>query len=169
MLSWYSPEPAARERDTPVKVTHRLFKLIPDDEPFSFRLEAVTDGIVSSSALYLDEIELESNQEEDLRFSQVEVPLPPGADVEKTIWGINVQRTDGSKGTMNLDKARNENGDLMYMIPVDRQRGQTHFHHLVRFSQKGEFTLPAVRFRRSYAPEQQVSEQRQLLQTVTVR
>ncbi len=34
--------------------------------------------------LYLDEITLTSEQDAVLRYGQVEVPLPPGADVERT-------------------------------------------------------------------------------------
>ena len=48
---------------------------------------------IDSDALYLDEITLTSEQDAVLRYGQVEVPLPPGADVERTTWGISVNKT----------------------------------------------------------------------------
>lgn len=168
-LSWHVPQNEQQQSSAPVSVEHRLFKLIPGDEPFTFTTEEVKSGEVSSDALYLDEITLESGEKTALRYGMVEVPLPPGADVESTTWGISIERSGKEKGSMQLEKARNENHDLGYMIPVDRLEGEAVFRHLLRFSQKGTFTLPAVRYQRSYAPEQQSAEQQPALQTVTVK
>jgi uncharacterized protein YfaS (alpha-2-macroglobulin family) len=40
--------------------------------------------------------------------------------------------------------------------------------HLVRFSSKGRFVLPAARYRQLYAPEQQAIEAQPALGRVTV-
>jgi len=40
--------------------------------------------------------------------------------------------------------------------------------HLVRFSQKGQFNLPPVRFTQVYAPQHQAMEQKAALGQVTV-
>ncbi len=54
-----------------------------------------------------------------------------------------------------LEKARNEMGELAYMVPVKELTGTVTFRHLLRFSQKGQFVLPPARYVRSYAPAQQ--------------
>lgn len=168
-LSWRTTESGAQQSSSaPVNITHRLLKLIPGEEPFTFSTEEVRQGNLSSDALYLDEIELSGGEKQAIRYGMVDVPLPPGADVESTTWGINIQRPGKEKGTLQLEKARNETGELSYMIPVDRLEGTVIIRHLLRFSQKGTFTLPAVRYQRAYAPAQQSVEQTPALQTVTV-
>ncbi|MEO9373238.1 hypothetical protein ABI428_36250, partial [Pseudomonas aeruginosa] len=111
---------------------------------------------IDSDALYLDEITLTSEQDAVLRYGQVEVPLPPGADVERTTWGISVNKPNaGKQQGQLLEKARNEMGELAYMVPVKELTGTVTFRHLLRFSQKGQFVLPPARYVRSYAPAQQ--------------
>ena len=86
----------------------------------------------------------------------MEVPLPPGADVERTTWGISVNKPNPAKQQGQLlEKARNEMGELGYMVPVKELTGTVTFRHLLRFSQKGQFVLPPARYVRSYAPAQQ--------------
>ncbi|MFL6610872.1 MAG: hypothetical protein ACJ8HF_21775, partial [Pseudomonas sp.] len=46
--------------------------------------------------------------------------------------------------------------------------GELRLRHLVRFSQKGQFTLPPVRFTQVYAPQNQAREQKPALGQVTV-
>ena len=111
---------------------------------------------IRGNALYLDEITLTSEQDAVLRYGQVEVPLPPGADVERTTWGISVNKPNAAKQQGQLlEKARNEMGELAYMVPVKELTGTVTFRHLLRFSQKGQFVLPPARYVRSYAPAQQ--------------
>lgn len=62
-------------------VERQLYRLIPGEEEMSFTLQPVTSNEIDSDALYLDEIMLTSEQDAVLRYGQVEVPLPPGADV----------------------------------------------------------------------------------------
>ncbi len=122
----------------------------------SFTLQSVTSNEIDSDSLYLDEITLTSEQDASLRYGQLEVPLPPGADVERTTWGISVSKpsTGKQKGQL-LEKARNEMGELSYMVPVKELKGTVTFRHLLRFSQKGQFVLPPARYVRTYAPAQQ--------------
>ncbi len=80
----------------------------------------------------------------------------PGADVERTTWGISVNKPNAAKQQGQLlEKARNEMGELAYMVPVKELTGTVTFRHLLRFSQKGQFVLPPARYVRSYAPAQQ--------------
>lgn len=78
------------------------------------------------------------------------------ADVERTTWGISVNKPNaGKQQGQLLEKARNEMGELAYMVPVKELTGTVTFRHLLRFSQKGQFVLPPARYVRSYAPAQQ--------------
>jgi uncharacterized protein YfaS (alpha-2-macroglobulin family) len=97
----------------------------------------------------------------------LEVPLPPGADVERTTWGIKLMGKSGTEPSA-LEKARFEPGQMAYAIPVDALSGELRLRHLVRFSQKGQFNLPPVRFTQVYAPQHQAQEQKPALGQVTV-
>ena len=158
---------AAPDSNLPVTITRNLWKLVPGDTPFLFTAELVGDGPLSGSSLYLDEIVLASGAHNPLRYGLVEVPLPPGADVERTTWGIQVSGLGGD-GAVELEKARHEPGQLRYAVPVDTLEGEVSFRHLVRFSQKGEFTLPPVRYQRMYAPSEQAIEEAPTFQQMTV-
>lgn len=150
-----------------VTITRRLSRLVPGDEAFTFKLEPVGTKPLSSDSLYLDEVMLTSKAAKPLRYGMLEVPLPPGADVERTTWGIKLQGKDGTEPTA-LEKARFEPGQLAYAVPVDALSGELRLRHLVRFSQKGQFNLPPVRFKQVYAPQHQAQEAKAALGQVTV-
>lgn len=150
-----------------VTITRRLSRLVPGDEAFEFKLEAVGSKPLSSDSLYLDEVIITSKAAKPLRYGMLEVPLPPGADVERTTWGIKLMGKAGTEPT-SLEKARFEPGQLAYAIPVDALSGELRLRHLVRFSQKGQFNLPPVRFTQVYAPQHQAQEQKPTLGQVTV-
>jgi uncharacterized protein YfaS (alpha-2-macroglobulin family) len=150
-----------------VTITRRLSRLVPGDEAFTFKLEPVGNKPLSSDSLYLDEVILASKAPKPLRYGMLEVPLPPGADVERTTWGIKLQGKDGTEPTA-LEKARFEPGQLAYAVPVDALSGELRLRHLVRFSQKGQFNLPPVRFTQVYAPQHQAQEAKAALGQVTV-
>ncbi|MHC8405587.1 alpha-2-macroglobulin family protein [Pseudomonas sp. TMB3-21] len=151
----------------PVTITRRLSRLVPGDEAFTFKLEAVGSDPLSSDSLYLDEVIITSKAAKPLRYGMLEVPLPPGADVERTTWGIKLMGKAGTEPTA-LEKARFEPGQMAYAIPVDALSGELRVRHLVRFSQKGQFNLPPVRFTQVYAPQHQAQEQKPALGQVTV-
>ncbi|MBY8936281.1 alpha-2-macroglobulin family protein [Pseudomonas fluorescens] len=150
-----------------VTITRRLSRLVPGDEAFTFKLEPVGTKPLSSDSLYLDEVILTSKAPKPLRYGMLEVPLPPGADVERTTWGIKLQGKEGTEPTA-LEKARFEPGQLAYAVPVDALSGELRLRHLVRFSQKGQFNLPPVRFKQVYAPQHQAQEAKAALGQVTV-
>lgn len=141
----------------PVTISRRLLRLVPGDKAFSFRVEPVGDGAISSDELYLDEVTLAAEAQRPLRYGLLEVPLPPGADVERTTWGIQLSGL-GSAEAAPLEKARHEPGQLLYAVPVDSLEGKLVLRHLVRFSQKGQFNLPPARYQRMYAPQDQALE-----------
>ncbi len=170
VLSYDRPQDAQAEASSETAtLTRRLLKLIPGDSAFTFTTEEVTDGVVSSDALYLDEIVLSGGEETPLRYGMLEIPLPPGGEVEETTWGINVSLTNDGKDAASLEKARNENGRLAYMVPVSRLEGEVVYRHLLRFSQKGSFKMPAARYLRAYAPQEQALDQSGSVRSVTVK
>jgi len=152
----------------PVAIKRRLLRLVPGDEAFAFKAEELGDKPLSSDELYLDEVTLTTDQAQALRYGMLEVPLPPGADVERTTWGLQISGLGGVEAT-SLERARNEPGDLFYGVPVDTLGGELRFRHLVRFSQKGEFVLPPARYQRLYAPQEQALEQQPALAKVKVQ
>ncbi|WP_395601529.1 alpha-2-macroglobulin [Pseudomonas sp. A1230] len=164
-LSFQTQQPAIDPMA--VTITRRLSRLVPGDEAFTFKLEPVGTKPLSSDSLYLDEVILTSKAPKPLRYGMLEVPLPPGADVERTTWGIKLQGNDGTEPTA-LEKARFEPGQLAYAVPVDALSGELRLRHLVRFSQKGQFNLPPVRFTQVYAPQHQAQEAKAALGQVTV-
>lgn len=164
-LSYQTQQPAIDPMA--VTITRRLSRLVPGDEAFEFKLEAVGTKPLSSDSLYLDEVIITSKAAKPLRYGMIEVPLPPGADVERTTWGIKLMGKAGTEPTA-LEKARFEPGQLAYAIPVDALSGELRVRHLVRFSQKGQFNLPPVRFTQVYAPQHQAQEQKPALGQVTV-
>ncbi|WP_437881689.1 alpha-2-macroglobulin family protein [Pseudomonas sp. LRF_L74] len=158
----------APKGNLPVSVERRLLRLVPGDKAFEFSVKVVKQGeALSSDALYLDEVTLSTQQETPLRYGIVEVPLPPGADVERITWGIQVSGLD-SEEAAPLEKARHEPGQLLYAVPLDSLQGSVTVRHLVRFSQKGQFNLPPVRYQRMYAPQDQALEQEPALGTLKV-
>ncbi|WP_123509909.1 alpha-2-macroglobulin family protein [Pseudomonas frederiksbergensis] len=164
-LSYQTKQPAIDPMA--VTITRRLSRLVPGDEAFEFKLEAVGTKPLSSDSLYLDEVIITSKAAKPLRYGMIEVPLPPGADVERTTWGIKLMGKAGTEPTA-LEKARFEPSQLAYAIPVDALSGELRVRHLVRFSQKGQFNLPPVRFTQVYAPQHQAQEQKPALGQVTV-
>lgn len=165
-LSYRSAE--APSNPLPVSISRRLLRLVPGDKAFEFKVEELGDKPISSDQLYLDEVTVKTDQAAALRYGMLEIPLPPGADVERTTWGIQVSGLGGTEAT-SLERARNEPGDLLYGIPVDSLAGELRFRHLVRFSQKGEFALPPARYVRLYAPSEQALEQQPALARVKVQ
>lgn len=166
-LDYQSAQVAGAGAVLPVEISRRLLRLVPGSEPFTFKAEEAKPGDISSDALYLDEVVLSAQAGRALRYGLLEVPLPPGADVERTTWGIQVSGLEGEEASA-LEKARNEPGQMVYAVPVDRLEGALVLRHLVRFSQKGEFQLPPARYVRLYAPQEQALESEPALGQIKV-
>jgi uncharacterized protein YfaS (alpha-2-macroglobulin family) len=60
-------------------------------------------------------------------------------------------------------------GQLSYVVPVDELVESKVYRHLIRFSQKGEFLLPPIRYSRMYAPQEAATENSRGLKAVTVK
>ena len=73
----------------------------------------------------------------------------------RPIWEDGLDITSPQAIGAALEKARFEPGQMAYAVPVDALSGELRLRHLVRFSQKGQFNLPPVRFTQVYAPQHQ--------------
>ena len=125
-------------------------------EPTKFSLEPVKDDAIRSNELYLEEIRLTA-KEGSPRFGLLEVPLPPGADVERSTWGIRLAGGEGEEA-LPIERARSQSGDLSYAVPVDSLHEPRTIRHLLRFGSRGHFVLPPARFYRMYQPEEKAFE-----------
>jgi alpha-2-macroglobulin len=105
--------------------------------------------------LYVDEIRLVPNGR-PVRHAVIEVPLPPGASVESTTWGINLRNASGD--FEGLERARHEPTPYGYAVPVENASSELTLRHLVRLAEKGSFVVPAARAYRMYQPEAKALE-----------
>lgn len=173
-LRYRSAEP--EKAKLPLKIERHLYRLVslaapqksPSDQPSSgggtlageateFKAEAVGDGDIRSNELYLEEIVLTPAADAKFRYGLLEVPLPPGADVERGTWGIHL-RTPGGEEVVPMERARSQPGELSYAVPVDDLSERQVIRHLVRFGNRGTFVLPPARFHRMYQPEEKAFE-----------
>jgi hypothetical protein len=122
-----------------------------------FTLEPVTDSDIRSNELYLEEIRLAATGDAP-RFGLLEVPLPPGADVERGTWGVRIKNLNGDGEVLPIELARSQPGELSYAVPVDQLSNGMVVRHLVRFGNKGNFVLPPARFYRMYQPDEKAFE-----------
>lgn len=130
-----------------------LLQAIPVPEPWQVRV----------GDLYLDEIRVAPAAGRTHAFGLVDVPLPAGADVEPTTWGIGVlgleaYDEDGRASAVELADATFAPGQQFYSLPLDHLTGPRVFRHLVRFGQAGAFSLPPARYVRLYQPADQALE-----------
>lgn len=145
-----------------VKVERKLYHLSTASEGSSgagaervqrFDLtEQSDDAAVNSNDLYLEEITLTPENGTRVNYGMVEVPLPPGAAVESSTWGIALN--SGAE----LERARNEPSRGGYAVPVERVDQPVVIRHLLRFSQKGKYQLPPARFYSMYSPQNKAFE-----------
>ncbi len=170
----------------PVEIERKLYRLKRRDKSSKFEAVPVTeeekeeqqpwmedeekfDAIPVKSAeevnafdLYLDEIRLTPKKNENFRYGIIEVPLPPGADVESMTWNIAIPELikDDEEGLGLIEEPGHIPGDLFYSIPLESLEESTVFRHLIRFSQTGTFNIPRVRYFRMYAPGDKAFEQK---------
>lgn len=138
----------------PVTLERRLYRVKrAADGQQLVRVEG--EAGVDSDDLYLDEIRL-SPGGKPLRHAIVEAPLPPGASVESTTWGINLRNAAGQ--LEGLERARHEATPYGYTVPIDAADADVVLRHLVRFAQRGTFVVPPARAYRMYQPDQKALE-----------
>lgn len=171
----------------PLQIDRRLFKVVveapaaaatgntaapsPGNGRTRVRLEPVKPGTpLDTSALYLDQITLQGAPQ-PLRFVLAEVPLPPGATVEGSTWGLDVAEAGAAGGsTQALERARHQATDFGYAVPFDTVgREPLVARHLVRFAQRGVFQLPPTRAHRMYDPDAKAHDKSGQWATVDVR
>jgi uncharacterized protein YfaS (alpha-2-macroglobulin family) len=141
----------------PVRIDRQLYRLKAGAKILEFDTEPMGRGEqFSSKDLYLEEMTLSPQDKGVIRYGVLEVPLPPGADVDRTTWGMRVRF--GNSGPQAMEKARHEMGGMSYSVPVDTLNSPLIIRHLVRFSQRGNFNLPQARFFRMYQPEEKAFE-----------
>jgi uncharacterized protein YfaS (alpha-2-macroglobulin family) len=162
-----------------ITVERRFYKLEPLDvkvEPkkadgaarqlgraaFSARLVKPGDAI-DSNALYVDEVKLTPRAGNAYHYGLLEVPLPPGGDVEATSWGVSIDglpgEKDDAKGPQPFARAASyEMGELAYHQPVPLLDRPVTLRQLVRFALPGTFALPAARYFRMYQPDAKAFE-----------
>jgi len=105
----------------------------------------------------------------------VEIPLPPGAQLEPQRFGFSVpdmemlpesdrgDTPDGVEDTTSstagyLTPQYAQVFDNYYAVPMERVNGRHVLRHLVRFGMRGSFNLPAARLYPMYAPAAKVVE-----------
>lgn len=160
----------------PVKVQRRLYKLVAQPprinssgdmelgEGRTYAAEAVPEGAaIDANALYVDEVTLSPQQDNSYRYGLLEVPLPPGGDVEASTWGLTITGLDGAGENGMQQRApvrqvKHEMGELSYRQPVATLDHVQVYRQLVRFSLPGRFVLPPARFFRMYQPEAKAFE-----------
>lgn len=147
----------------PVRLVRKLWKLVPqhDAAPASggadngrlvVRLEAVAPGTpLSTDTLYLDEVTVRGDAA--MRHALIEAALPPGASVEASTWGIDIET--GTDKVVSLERAQQQDIPQGYAVPIDTlAAGESlSVRHLVRFAQRGRFNVPPVRLHRMYDPD----------------
>ncbi|MDR3087192.1 MAG: alpha-2-macroglobulin family protein [Azoarcus sp.] len=115
-------------------------------------VEVKPDDGLSANEIYLDEIHLSAKSVH--RFGLVEVPLPPGANIEPSTWGVNL--LDGPEAATPIERSRAEEHRDRYGVPVEAlgPSNEVVLRHLLRVGQSGRFVLPPARYYRMYQPEQ---------------
>ncbi len=144
---------AAETATLPLAVERRILRMKRGNDGYAMELVKPGEAL-RTDELYLDEIRLKPAAGAQHRFGVLEVPLPPGAGVEPTTWGIALE----GKPPTPLERARHADRPDGYAVPVDPVAGETVVRHLLRFAQKGSYVLPPARYYRVYQPEQKAIE-----------
>ena len=137
----------------PVTLERKLYRLEPLDDGKGFDAKPVAhDETILSNGLYVDEITLTPSESQPLRFGLLEVPLPPGASVEPSTWGVNISNLGGNAEPLSFARDEYSEGDLSYQVPIPELKEPKVVRQLLRFAERGEFNLPASRYFRMYQP-----------------
>lgn len=145
---------APQTHNLDVGLTRTLYQLVPQKDALTFKAEPVAKGAtLSSNALYVDEITL-TPKNQSVRYGLLEIPLPAGAEVEGTTWGMKIKGlSDDASQTQAFSHREYELGTLSYRVPVAELNKPARIQHLVRFNQRGTFNAPAARLFLMYQPD----------------
>ncbi|MCB6184355.1 alpha-2-macroglobulin family protein [Leeia sp. TBRC 13508] len=154
----------------PIQVSRKLYELVPESESLSFKVKEVTEGTaLSSDALYVDEVVLQPKSGK-YHFGLLEVPLPAGASVEGTTWGVKIAGLTGEHADdSSFNRMQFEEGKLSYQVPIETLDKTVISRQLIRFSLKGKFVTPAARYFRMYQPEGKAFDQSGKMQSWLVQ
>ena len=155
----------------PITLQRKLYKLVaqpaavasggdrsdPDQGRTYAAQEVPAGAALDANTLYVDEVTLTPKQG-TYRYGLLEVPLPPGGDVEASTWGLTITGLSGAGENGQQQRApvrqvQHETGDMSYRQPVAVLDHAQVYRQLVRFSLPGRFTLPPARYFRMYQPE----------------
>ena len=115
------------------ELERRLYRVVKGTEG-AYQLHEVDETTpLSTKELYLDEVTVTPNNL-TLRYALLEVPLPPGASVDSTTWGINFKGAEDK--LEGLERARHEPTRLDMRCPSMACRAPLRLRHLVRFAQR---------------------------------
>jgi uncharacterized protein YfaS (alpha-2-macroglobulin family) len=138
-----------------VQVQRKLYHLVSKEGaskeaggPQNFDMTPVGDNEeIQANDLYLEEITLTPENGAHVRYGIVEAPLPPGAGVEATTWGVTLPNG------VTLERSVSQPTSGGYAVPVEDLGQPITLRHLLRFAQKGQYKLPPARFYSMYAPD----------------
>jgi len=134
----------------PATLTHQLYVLKSQSDG-SFEAEEVgPKDTIHTDSLYLDTYTLTPKQA--LHYMVIDAPLPAGAQIEPGTWGIKIKDRD------ELPRANFQEMTGGYAVPLGQVTDATTVQHLLRFSQRGQYVLPAARAYNMYRPDAQVLE-----------
>ncbi|MDR2688508.1 MAG: alpha-2-macroglobulin family protein [Azoarcus sp.] len=144
----------------PVTIERQIFRLERRDfkeGKASYAAVPVPPGeALSAQNLYLDEIHLEASS--TLHYGIVEIPLPPGANIERGTWGVSLidPEADPENNATPIARSRAEEHRDRYGVPIEylTPDAPVVLRHLLRVGQTGHFVLPPVRYWRMYQPAQ---------------
>lgn len=150
----YSTASSAQTDRLPVSIERKLYRLEAGTKAGEYRSIPVQPGdALRTDALYLDSLNLRGDTA--VQYGLLEVPLPPGAEVEVTTWGVQLSgEKDGAQPMERASQVAMRSG---YAVPFDTLSADAlkkgvRVRHLVRFAQKGAFTTPPVRLYSMYQP-----------------
>ncbi len=141
---------AAKKSSLPLEIRRNFYKLTKNSDEEGYNANLVGSENLDSTILYLDEVTLTPKGK--MNYGIVQIPLPPGGSVEKSSWGTQVRL---NKNSVIIDEKGTQEGVDYYSAALPHLHGEVKVYQLIRFSTKGRFTIPGVRYFKMYAPEQQ--------------
>jgi uncharacterized protein YfaS (alpha-2-macroglobulin family) len=147
-----------------VDVSRSLYHLeLDDSDEGSMSATPVAPGEkLDSRSLYIDEVTVSSSKKGG-RFGLIEVPLPPGGEVDGTTWGLSFGDFHA-----NFQTARPSSSGLGYAVALPSLSQAVRVHQLVRFPSAGKFKLPPVKVFKMYRPSERAYEKEQKFAEVIV-
>jgi uncharacterized protein YfaS (alpha-2-macroglobulin family) len=150
-----------------IGIQRHLYKVNVEDETNNSEqlqvVEVKPGEVIDTRALYVDEVVVtpEFNKSQ---FLLLEVPLPPGADVDPTTWGLEFEGI-----TPNFTQAKSSSSGLGYSVPIEYINEEKSYHQLIRFSSRGQFSLPPIRLFKMYHTSLQSIGAKDSMSEITIK